>query len=109
MNWLVVQPCVLPSLDCEISGIVGMDILKDYDVELDFGNGELRMSYLPLSKREDSVSMRQYMGVPIVEALIDGKMCSFYVDCSSSVSYLSNRLFEGGEVMGDKDAFFLES
>ena len=85
----VTLPKMSELLGKEITALLGMDILSSCDLFLDYHSLEAIFSREPMDFEGQSVGMRHFMGMPIIDVIVGGKLRSVYVDTGSNLSFLS--------------------
>ncbi|QYJ67169.1 aspartyl protease family protein [Flavobacterium litorale] len=91
-------------LDTEIYGLIGYDLIQDYDVLFDYENKKLvlinpnhfdnyKTTHLPNAKLETvPFSLNQH--IPVIEAQIGRKKYTFGIDCGAEANLIHEPLFE---------------
>ncbi|MHC1740615.1 MAG: VWA domain-containing protein [Anaerolineaceae bacterium] len=75
-----------------IDVLMGMDILKNYSITLALAQHRLLISSgLSLSSRE-RIPMTSFMGVPIINIAIDGKVHEVFIDTGTKLSYIKEEI-----------------
>ena len=72
------------------AGIIGTDILNEFDVLFDESAGRMRFSREKLDLTGVAVGISDFMGVPVVRVEIDGASHKMFLDTGAQVSYLQD-------------------
>ena len=77
-------------VDHDTVGIIGMDVIKGFDILFDIPNSEIIFSpgFLNLSAR--NIEIDQFMDIPIVTVSIDGTTYRMFFDTGAQISYFQN-------------------
>ncbi|MBV1756487.1 MAG: hypothetical protein KMY55_01465 [Dethiosulfatibacter sp.] len=105
------------NLGRQIKGIIGTDILKDYDIEIRFDRRENRflvdLELYNLERRNrwdytyiDAKSMKNKMGVPVITINIKEKTHQFFLDTGSTITYMRNSIIDTNNYCGSKNDFY---
>ena len=76
------------NVECE--GLLGADVLAELDWILDLRGGAARASAGELVHAGTSVSLENFMGIPIVEARVGAETCRLFFDTGAQISYLED-------------------
>ena len=74
-------------LELSVSGIIGADILKDFDIIIDILSGQISFSIEHLKYVGDSIETEEFLGIPIVPVNINDKNYRFFFDTGAKISY----------------------
>ena len=85
-------------------GLLGTDILGQFDLELSVRDGVLRLSE-PLLEIQDGPVVESVQGVPLVSVEIGGEAVPMFFDTGAPLSYLSEERVQGCTALGDVDDF----
>ncbi|MDW7773732.1 MAG: hypothetical protein SCH71_12665 [Desulfobulbaceae bacterium] len=75
-------------VDC--IGLLGADVLGQFDFILDVPNGKVVISTSDLEHNGTTISLGAFMGIPIVTGQIRGRDCRMFFDTGASISYIQN-------------------
>lgn len=82
-------------------GLIGVDILNRYACHFDLPNGEMTfLKQAPATKPGKRVALEPVMGVPVLNAEVDGQTRRLIFDTGAQYSYLVNMNVKPGERMG---------
>jgi hypothetical protein len=87
-----------------IDGIIGFDILRRLDIEIDYGEARLRLRD-PAVRHNDDVSSRNlfWLGVPVVRLFAsDGTPLHFGLDTGAQQTFGTESLFDKLEIRADR-------
>ena len=92
-------------IGCRIDGLIGADIIADFTMTIDtvkskivFGSGAIEF---PIS-----VPIDDFMGIPILDILVNGSQIRSFFDTGACLSYISVELSEGIAPVGQKEDFY---
>lgn len=87
-----------------LKGLIGYEILKDYEMVVDPGNQTIQLysnrknlSY-NLDQVLTTIPMVQHDHLPIIEVQINGKKVLLGIDTGAEINFLDQRLFDSGEL-----------
>jgi hypothetical protein len=91
----------------EVHGLLGTDVLNEEDLLLDFEHGKLVIPGAPLPMEGEAIPFRPVMGVPLVEAVVDGQVYGFFFDTGARISYFQEEdvLAKGPKVGAEEDFY----
>jgi hypothetical protein len=75
-------------IQTECAGLIGADILGQFDHLLDLPAGCLTISSAELSCAGEALPCRMFLGIPILMATVSGQACAMFFDTGSQLSYL---------------------
>ena len=82
------------SLHVKIDGIIGFDIIRQLDLEVDFGENSLRLRN-PATSRPDADRNMFWVGLPVVRLTsIDGIPLHFGLDTGAQLSFVTETLLD---------------
>lgn len=87
-------------------GLLGGDLLGGFDHLFDVPGGKLVVSSGELSHDGECVPMDAFMGIPIVEARIDGRDYRMFFDTGAQISYFQDPSRETFPRAGRVDDFY---
>jgi hypothetical protein len=71
-------------------GLLGADVLSQFDHIFDTAGGQLSVSTAELSHSGQSVRLEEFMGIPIVTVRIGGKDYRMFFDTGAQISYFQD-------------------
>ena len=71
----------------KIFGLIGVDILNQFYVVIDYENRQIVFSNKDIAMSGSALEMREFMGIPIVNAGIDGGDKNLFFDTGAQISY----------------------
>lgn len=71
-------------------GIIGADVLNEFDILLDVPQGQVSFSVGPIELAGAAIRTDQFMGIPIIEANIGGVCRRMFFDTGAQVSYFQD-------------------
>jgi hypothetical protein len=82
------------SSQVKIDGIIGFDIIRQLDLEVDYGEGELRVRNPTMSRRESDRNMF-WVGLPVVRInSSDGTQLHFGLDTGAQLTFVTETLLD---------------
>ena len=75
---------------CETAGILGADILNQFDSLIDLPQSRVCFSKAPLECDGELLSLDFCMGVPIIAATVSGNPVKLFFDTGAQISYLQD-------------------
>lgn len=108
-SYLNVTPSLLGQwIGTEIDALVGVDILNQYDMEIDPSSSSLRLSDGELPLKGMSLGLDQLMGIPILEAGVESqkKRIRMFFDTGARLSYLAPSLARQFPTATDEEDFY---
>ncbi len=94
----------LVGVDCQ--GLLGADVLGAFDQLIDLPGGNLTLSTGELSHSGESLKLEEFMGIPIVSAMVAGETFRLFFDTGAQVSYLQNDVIESFPPAGTMEDFY---
>lgn len=85
-------------------GLIGTDILGEFDLEIALGEGTLTLSVAPL-EMAGGLPVESLQRVPIVECQINGQPVRMFFDTGAPLSYLSEACVQGCTTLGEVEDF----
>jgi hypothetical protein len=91
----------------EVHGLLGTDVLNEGDLLFDFERGKLVVPDRPLPLVGEAIPFKPVMGVPLVEASVDGQAYGFFFDTGARISYFQDEdvLAKGSKIGTDEDFY----
>ena len=90
----------------QVDGLLGMDILGRVDMLLDAPRGLVTFSDEPIEMVSEPLPIDDVLGVPVVEARINGRPARMFFDTGASLGYLRNVAMYDGVPAGQVDDFY---
>ena len=91
----------------EVHGLLGTDVLNEGDLLFDFERGKLVIPGAPLPMEGEAISFKPVMGVPLVEAVVDGQAFGFFFDTGARISYFQEEdVLAGFPRIGTDEDFY---
>ena len=72
-------------------GLLGGDVINQFDVRVDIDGGEIHFSKEELFLEGTTISLDQFMGIPLLDAEIGGETYRMFFDTGAQVSYFQHR------------------
>ncbi len=91
---------------CETAGILGGDILNQFDLLIDVPQGQVSFSKAPLEYAGEALHLEDFMGIPILKATIGGESSRMFFDTGAQISYFQGESLTGFPGEGTVTDFF---
>ncbi|MEI7485547.1 MAG: hypothetical protein WCK13_12630 [Ignavibacteriota bacterium] len=88
------------------AGIIGADVLNNFDTLFDVPDGIVTFSELPLSLNGTVINTEEFMGIPIIDVKIDGINRRMFFDSGAQTSYFQDDSLANFPVAGTITDFF---
>ena len=83
-----------------IDALIGADILSKISFSICLNNRLFEVNPIINHNEYSSFVLSDFMGIPIVNAMIDGKEIKFFLDTGAKTSYLNSVFVEGCNAIG---------
>lgn len=93
-------------LGTEITTLLGADILSNYQLLLDYQQQVIAFAKAEIQLLGTTLPITQFMGIPIIELVIDQQKLKFFLDTGAKLSYLSARMTRNYESVGTAEDFY---
>jgi hypothetical protein len=95
-------------LSTQISGLIGMDILGQYDLSFIYDRALGRWTVKPwhVDIIGDRFDVEYYGGVPVVEAIVEGTRGKFFLDTGATISFIRKGWINHQPYIGEAEDFF---
>ena len=70
-----------------VTGLLGIDVLKRFDIEFDLPSSEIMLSSNPVAWNGTVVPLQTYQGLPILDAVIGGQNARAFLETGAKLSY----------------------
>ena len=70
-----------------VYGLIGTDILNQFNIVMDYENEKIAFSNEEVAMGGTEVPMHKFMGIPIINAKIDGQNRKMFFDTGAQISY----------------------
>ncbi|MFN6962359.1 MAG: hypothetical protein ACK4S4_01200 [Pyrinomonadaceae bacterium] len=88
------------------AGLIGVDILNEFDTVFDIGAGEISFSDDAVACDGDVLSLDQFMGIPIADVTMQSKRLRVFVDTGAQIGYLPRDVVSSQPSMGAMTDFY---
>lgn len=88
------------------AGLLGADVLGQFDLIFDTAGGRLSVSTAELSHRGQSVRLNEFMGIPIVTARVGSSDYRMFFDTGAQISYFQDDLLADFPSAGSVTDFY---
>jgi hypothetical protein len=89
-----------------INALVGADILNDFSMIIDSRTRELKLFYGELTLSGMEIPVELFMGIPVIDAAIDGRKIRLFFDTGAKLSYLNPEMTENSSSIGYAEDFY---
>jgi len=95
-------------LGCEIHGMIGNDILKQFCIKFDYANKSVHFSPVSIEPAEGAAQLplTLIMDVPSVSMSVEGTQLNCFVDTGAKLGYMPEELCQGRQQQGVVNDFF---
>lgn len=90
----------------QVSGLLGMDVLGQIDLEIDCPAGYLGVSREPLDLVGADIAIDHVMSIPVLEASVGRGQHRMFFDTGAPVSYFQHESLGRFDAAGELDDFF---
>lgn len=90
----------------EVSGLIGVDILNHFDILFDIPAGSITFTREEVLWQGDTLSIDNFMGIPIIEAIIDDTPQKMFFDTGAQISYWQNIALTSFPSLGQVTDFY---
>jgi len=99
LEWLIEQT------GCKIDGLLGMDILSKFSVELDVPRNLIRFDE-SFDSEGEVIPVTSVMGIPVIGIRIEEKDQQVFFDTGAQLSYADPDLMNGKDATGEMEDFY---
>ena len=89
-----------------IEGLIGGDILNNYDSYWDLSLNRISFSTEKLEHRGNTVSLDFFMGIPILKVNLRGRSYNWFFDTGAVISYVTEQVEEWKTPVDEYDDFY---
>ncbi len=93
-------------LGTKITTLIGVDILMDYKILLDYQNQVIGFNKQEIDIDGTQADISNFMGIPIIKLTVDNQVLKFFLDTGAKLSYLSDSLTSNYESVGTDEDFY---
>ena len=104
MGMDAVQLCNLA--DHPVCGLIGGDLINQFDVRIDIDAGEIQFSKEELCVEGTTIHLGQFMGIPSLEVCIGDEAFRMFFDTGAQVSYFQHRSLTSYPAAGTISDFY---
>ena len=90
---------------CDLSGLVGSDILAGFDVLIDPEKQEVTFSEEPMKCNGTEEQVELFMGIPVIEVMVGDTTVRAFFDTGAKLSYLNPEITASYEPLGEEGDF----
>jgi hypothetical protein len=89
-----------------VEGLVGVDILNNYDSYWDLSSGIISFSRENMENKGDTISLDFIMGIPTLEVNLRGSSHNWFFDTGAVISYVAEQIEEWEVPVDEHDDFY---
>jgi hypothetical protein len=89
-----------------VAGLVGTDILNNFDISIDTKKGIVVFSKAELNLDGEKLPITEFMGIPIIQAKIDGSERNMFFDTGAQISYFQDDSLTAFPSLGSVSDFY---
>ena len=93
-------------LGTDITTLLGVDILSNYQVLIDYQNRVIEFSNQDIDIDGIETDISTFMGIPIIKMTVDNQELKFFLDTGAQFSYLSENLTKNYLSVGTVEDFY---
>lgn len=93
-------------LETEITTLLGSDVLSNFNILFDYKNEVVEFSKEEISLNGAEICISNFMGIPIIEVVINNQKLKLFLDTGAKLSYLSDSLTNNYESIGTEEDFY---
>ena len=90
----------------DMVGLLGTDVLDNFDILLDVPSNTATISNGEIKHSGTSLNLYEFMGIPIVTALIGESEFQMFLDTGAEISYLQDEILETFPKSGPVEDFY---
>ena len=90
----------------DMVGLLGTDVLDNFDILLDVPSNTVTISSGEIKHSGTSLNLNEFMGIPIVTALIGESEFQMFLDTGAEISYLQDEILETFPKSGPVEDFY---
>ena len=106
-GFLGLTPAILSEyINAPVAGLLGVDIMNELDVLIDAPEKTIIFSKDPLSCNGSAVPMEEFMGLPIIDATINGIAWRMFFDSGAQLSYFEDKIIKDYPETGTVEDFY---
>jgi hypothetical protein len=100
------SPKLSELLGMKITTLMGVDILSDYNILIDYKNEIIGFSDQELLIDGNEALLSSFMGIPIVELIVEDQKLNFFLDTGAKLSYLNPSVTNRHDSIGSIRDFY---
>ena len=89
-----------------IEGLIGGDILNNYDSYWDLSLNRISFSTENMENRGNAISLGFFMGIPTLKVNLRGRSCNWFFDTGAVISYVAEQIEEWEAPVDKHDDFY---
>lgn len=94
------------SLQFEVAGLIGGDILSDYDTHWDCMGGIIRFSHEEIIPAGDYIDLDFFMGIPTVSVKLLNETQTWFFDTGANICYVTEQPDDWVDPVGEYEDFY---
>ena len=93
-------------LGMEITTLLGVDIISNYKIMLNYRKKIADFDKNDIIFDGTEILISSFMGIPIIELIINGEKLNFFLDTGAKLSYLPDTITNNYESIGTEEDFY---
>ena len=93
-------------LGMQVTTLLGTDVLSKYKILLDYRNLLVSFSKDDIPFEGTEIGISNFMGIPIIELVVNSQPLKFFLDTGAKLSYLSEDFTSGYSSVGTDEDFY---
>ena len=93
-------------LGMQVTTLLGTDVLSKYKILLDYRNLQVSFSKDEIPFEGTEIGISNFMGIPIIELVVNRQLLKFFLDTGAKLSYLSEDFTSGYSSVGIEEDFY---
>ncbi len=94
------------SIGTNIDALVGGDILKHHQFQIDFNNQSFSIGDSTSSENSNSINIDSFMGIPIIEIMINKESIRAFLDTGAKLSYINSNFVSNLTPIDEREDFY---
>ena len=92
--------------NANVDVLIGADVLNKVSFSLSLSNKLMELNPVINHNEYDSFPLSNFMGIPIIFAILNGKEINFFLDTGAKISYLNSNFVQGHNTIKVEQDFY---
>lgn len=92
--------------NANVDALIGADVLNKVSFSLSLSNKLMELNPVINHNEYDSFPLSNFMGIPIIFAILNGKEINFFLDTGAKISYLNSNFVKGHNTIKVEQDFY---